>query len=636
MPKYQVTSPEGVVYEITAPDGATEAEVLEYAKSQMAPKAKKPSAVRDFGIGTRGVAQGVAAIPLMVGDATNTAVNYGIQGANKLFGTDFDYIPMASQSFEGVLDQTGLPTPQNDREAMIAAINRGGASVVAPAGVAKTAGGLLTPLGQKVGTQILAGGSAGASSEYAREQGAGPYGQMAAGILGGIVGGVTPTLANKTVTVPLKAAGRVASGFTRSGQERAVGNTLNQTATDRTRAMHNMADWERVDGQLTPKPQPDIVPGSRPTTGPASKDYGLISLERAMKSKNPEAFAIRYSQQNAARQRLVDSISKTQKEYNAAIEARDSVTTPMRDAAFANKQQANPQPVLDLIEKIATGPKGKRAPVQQAMATLRKQVKDTTDPEALYAIRQDIGDMLGGKYSGPKANLKLASSQLIEVRNAIDDAIEKAAPGFKGYLEKYKELSKPINQMEMATEAQSKSAYAAPDITGEDILTQAKWNRALDKIKQDKLNPFTPEQMRKMEAVAKDLDRGSVLNNSMIRPQGSDTAQNLNVANRNVANVVGMMMNGNGGVWENLKATAVLRPLKWVMQSSQEQMDNLIVEALLDPKTAAMLMKKATPKNVEAFSQRLKDLGTAATIGSALGQQAPDQQQNRYSQSESQ
>lgn len=618
MAKFRVSGPDGQTYEINAPDGASEEEVLAYAKSQFSKKPQTSTAAREFGVGTRGSLEGLAALPMMVGDAANTAVNYGIRGINKVAGTDIDYLPMASESFSGVLDQAGLPRPQNDAERFISSVNSAGASVLTPAGVARAApkvGNFLAPLGERVGTQAIAGAGAGAGSEVARQQGYGPVGQTVAGLLGGVGGTTVPYLAGKTVTVPLKVGANVARSFTKSGQQKAVGNTLNQMASDRAKTL---AGLDSAD---------EIVPGSMPTAGQASKDYGMLSLERAMKSRNPEAFAIRYSQQNSARQRLLDSISKSEAERVAAVEARDAAATPLRDAAFQNKTPANTKPVLDLVEKIAKGPQGKRAPVRQAMNTVRNALKDTDDPEALYAIRQDIGDMLAGKYSGDKANLRLASKQLIEIRDALDDVIDSSAPGFKDYLAKYRELSKPINQMEKAAEAQSKATFAAPDITGDEILTQARWKKAVAEIKADKLNPFTKDQMRKIEAVADDLDRAALINNSMIRPMGSDTAQNLNVAN-----MVGMVMNSGGGLLANLKTAAVLRPLKWITQTSQDQMDKLMVEALLDPKTAAMLMRKATPKNLEAFSKRLKDLGTAATIGSALGEQAQSQQQNRYSQ----
>jgi hypothetical protein len=38
MPKYRVTSPTGETFEVTAPDGASEADVMAYAQAQFAQK----------------------------------------------------------------------------------------------------------------------------------------------------------------------------------------------------------------------------------------------------------------------------------------------------------------------------------------------------------------------------------------------------------------------------------------------------------------------------------------------------------------------------------------------------------------------------------------------------------------------
>lgn len=75
MARFEMTSPEGKRYEITAPDGGTEAEVLDYAREHFRSEARKPKfdlldgLSRQVGLTARASVQGLAAIPNMIGDA---------------------------------------------------------------------------------------------------------------------------------------------------------------------------------------------------------------------------------------------------------------------------------------------------------------------------------------------------------------------------------------------------------------------------------------------------------------------------------------------------------------------------------------------------------------------------------------
>jgi hypothetical protein len=163
-----------------------------------APSDPEGSLLRDVGVAARGVAKGVASLPLMFGQGLNEAVNWGIKGVNAVAGTDIPYIPNAHASFDTLLNKAGLPEPQNTEERMIDAITSGTAAAVAPGGAANLlarAGGAVprafVPLTQNLGTQAASGAMSGGSSQIAAEMGAGPVGQAVAGMVGGMVP-VTP------------------------------------------------------------------------------------------------------------------------------------------------------------------------------------------------------------------------------------------------------------------------------------------------------------------------------------------------------------------------------------------------------------------------------------------------------------
>jgi hypothetical protein len=78
-------------------------------------------------------------------------------------------------------------------------------------------------------------------------------------------------------------------------------------------------------------------------------------------------------------------------------------------------------------------------------------------------------------------------------------------------------------------------------------------------------------------------------------------------------------------VAENSTVKAVSRPLQAVygLAGSEEAMQNLLVEAMLDPKIASQLLAEANTRNAERLANSLAEVarrgavgGTAATLAS--------------------
>ncbi|MBK7249883.1 MAG: hypothetical protein IPI06_02990 [Gammaproteobacteria bacterium] len=262
--------------------------------------------------------------------------------------------------------------------------------------------------------------------------------------------------------------------------------------------------------------------------------------------------------------------------------------------------------VLQQIDRVMSGPEGNRDAVAQSMRWLRAKLagKEATeqlaegitvsrsqpvsDPRALYEIRKDIGDAMDGKLGGDEAKFRLARKELVGIRELLDDAIEAQAPGFKAYLQRYKELSRPIDQMQVLQQIQQRAALAAPDIaTGRDFLSQAKFNQALrsaakDKKTRRKFEHLSKRQLDVLRAVATDLDMGAAHTSALVRAPGSDTYQNLSIAN-----VLGAITGtANQGIprWLQPLLTARLSPARWLTELSDKQVSELLVDAALDPR----------------------------------------------------
>lgn len=161
MAKYRIKSPSGEEFEITAPDSATEEEVLSYAQSKFAEQ-KKPKESeglgRASGLAARGFlppAIGAAAGGMLAGAPGAIVGSLAVPAADIVAGTYNVLAPklggkeisMPSQNISNLMTQAGFPMPQTTGERAIVA---GGSAL---GGVGGTAGALQT-LGREATTQV--------------------------------------------------------------------------------------------------------------------------------------------------------------------------------------------------------------------------------------------------------------------------------------------------------------------------------------------------------------------------------------------------------------------------------------------------------------------------------------------------
>lgn len=561
---------------------------------------------RQVGLTARAAVRGVSALPNMILDPA-------VRGINAVAGTN---LPIPSEAQNRTMTRLGIPEPQGDAERIandVASAMAGQGGIGKAAEMVKNLGPdtfqrVMALLSAQQKQQIIGAGGATGAAALAQNAGLGPVGQTVAAIGGGLA---APTAADAT----MEAAKGVTRGvraaidpFTQTGRQKIVGTTLRNLTSDQTATAENLANSS------------EIVPGSQPTTAQASRDPGLLIAERGIAASSPQAaaaFAQRGSQQNTARTVLLNSMAGDESTLAQAQASRDATTAPMREGAFSAKQPIDMAPVEAKIESILQSPVGKRETVANAMEWLRSRVAGITDPEELYAIRQDVGDVLGGKLQGEKANLRLASGQLVDVRKIMDDVIESGAPGFKGYLKEYAGQSRPIDQMEALQGLRAKVTNAGTDAaTGENLLSAAKFSNAMRNpdSRAALKKTLTPEQFSAVESISADLDRAA-LSASAGKSAGSNTTQNLSTAY-----VLGKAL---GAAGENTLIRNLARPLSWLNKLNEPELHELLVDAMLNPGTARSLMAKATPQRVESLGFELLQRARAKGIGAAIGGAQP-------------
>jgi hypothetical protein len=555
---------------------------------------------RQLGLTARAGVTGVTAVPAIVGDALNQLVRM-ITGAN---------VPPVSQSIQGLMTRAGLPEPETRQERIVQDISSAMSGVGGTAALARglaPSSQVVAPLTERLGLQATGaiGGSTAAS--IGREEGVGPLGQVGLAALGGTI---APGGLGVTAQTGSRAATQAVKPFTEAGREVIAGQVLRELATDPRAAI-------RAAEQYTPS-----VPGYTPTTAQATRDIGLISAETPFRAMDVGGrFVSQTSQANQARMAILDRMAKDETALANAIAKRKEVTDPLREQAFARStvapetfQSAIALNVNQTIDNILASPAGKRGTVDKTMQWAKAQISRASTPQELYEVRKDLRDAAQGLLDKEGAAYSLAKGQLEQVIRSVDNVIDSAAPGYSDYLKKYATASRGIEALEAAQTVRSKVLSTTPDPSrvGDYLISQPAFTRAIRAIKTDPQTKLSKTQIAVLERVGKDLDEG-VLQRAAKVP-GSDTFKNLSTANI-VGGIIGRQITGEGSA----ALQKIAAPLNWLYNGTDDKIRELLVEAMLDPKLAADLMKKASVMRVEPISRELQKKAINMGYGSIFG-----------------
>jgi len=267
---------------------------------------------------------------------------------------------------------------------------------------------------------------------------------------------------------------------------------------------------------------------------------------------------------------------------------------------------------VNKIDDILAAGGGKRTVVGNALEDVKSKLlkPDKTledDIGILYSVRKHIGDLFEGRLGGEKSAAKYAKSELMEVRNILDDRMRAASGDWKTYLEKYREMSKPIHQMEEGQRIASRTANASQTSMGDQVLSQSKWGNVVTKNKKDLAKVMTKKQMKDFDKIGKDLDSAAFVN-SAGKAVGSNTVQNFSTGK-----ILGGVINKAP---VNSPALALItKPLQWLYAVPEAELQDLMLDAMLDPRIAATLLRKARPKEVFDVANALKERAVAVGIG---------------------
>lgn len=602
------------------PDDMTKEEIAEVLRT-MPPPAAAPAMppdtlARQIGLATRPMTQTALTAGGMLPMVVDPMVNlFNLATRSNL--------PTQTQAVEKTLSAVGFPQTRTPQERIIQDVATAGYGV---GGVTRAASqmaprlpGLVSDVAkffaQSPKAQTAAALTASTAGGMLREGGAPPALQVGGAMLAGMVAPGGPKL-TPTQRI-LEAPGAMVKPFTQTGREVIVGNVLNRLATNPEQAALNLQ-----------QAQP-LVPGVRVTTAAGARDPGLAAAETAIRGLDQSgAFGNVLS---ANQQALLESFRRlggragdefTPGSIPYAEAKRAGITGPLRKSAFANKQPVSVLPIADAISGIMSNPATQRQTVDEAMQYVSKLLAKrvdketgTIDPMALYSVRKDITDAMAGKLSGDLSNLRLAKGQMAELLPVIDNVIESGAPGFKRYMSQFEKSSSAIDQMRLLQGIEAKVTTGQPNlITQEPVLAAAALRRQVATKAEDIGTQLSPAAQRRLDNIIDEINRGQAATAPGVKAPGSNTFQNMSMGN-----LIGRVFSES--MADNTTLRTMTRPLDFLYKLPDQQIQQLLVEAMLDPKLAATMMGKANVMKVEPLAQSLRKKAEQLGFGAAIGAQ---------------
>jgi hypothetical protein len=384
-----------------------------------------------------------------------------------------------------------------------------------------------------------------------------------AALVGGGMGALEPTVEGESVAKNIgvgAAAGAIGQGagrllgagyralkssaepFYQAGRDAILGRTLLGAAGDDAPNV-----LQRLVQSSTPVAGPfqpgmarqtvgELVPGSAPTAAQAAESPGIAAMARAANANNPtvtNAVAERAAQQNAARVAQLESMSGAGGSREFAAANRDATAeqlfgdayragfgklTPAQLQNVAQFQQRVPAEVLNEAKKIAQ--------------VSGQPMTDATSLQGMHWTKKAL-DGLIAKESGPGGNSALLRAY-VGLKNDMMQGLSNLSPEYGAASRVYAEMSRPVNQMEVAAAIADKSINP---LTG--TLQPAAYARNLSDQTAKRAtgfqgatieNTMENQQANMLQSILADVRRQEAAANAG-RGVGSDTVQKLAYTN---------------------------------------------------------------------------------------------------------
>jgi hypothetical protein len=239
---------------------------------------------------------------------------------------------------------------------------------------------------------------------------------------------------------------------------------------------------------------------------------------------------------------------------------------------------------------------------------------------------KNLDDLIQTKGPNGRPVNEAVVRELTVIKKALDGAISRAEPSYGLARDLYRELSAPVNRMEVGRTILEKGTSALADAAGNpkvygEAMAQAMRGdeatvRAATGFARNKgiASVMRPDQMNTLQAITGDLSRMAAARD-LGRGAGSDTVQKL--AQQNVLEASGVPLLVQKFAPLAIAGNVASRAGDALYNPANRAIELKLAEALLEPKSAAAMMKKGVPS---AMAKKIEELATrgGASAGLAL------------------
>lgn len=421
---------------------------------------------------------------------------------------------------------------------------------------------------------------------------------LSGGAAFGALTGGAGELGGRTLSSLWSGTKAVFEPLTQSGRERVLKRTFDRFATDPAKVRAAAANPEV------------FVPGVKPTLAEATMDPGIAQLQRGAAATSPDvasALAQSRGQQIAGYRSVLDDLAGNDGKREFFDTARNAAANELYGKAYGQGLQMTPE--LQAVAGELMQRPSIQAAMQKAKVLAKEKGIDIKDAQGsvagLHYAKKALDDMISeAKRAGRGAEVEA----LVDTQRKLVGFLSEASPTYGQALDTFKQMSRPINQMDVAQALRDKALPALTDL-GDGSLARVNANsyanalrnadvtaqRATGMAGAKMANVMDPSQMQSIEGIGKDMARYASAQ-ELARVPGSPTTQYLGAQNiiRQFLGPLGLPQSAADSMLGRLAAGAMGLPFK-LTQSQTEQM---LARALSDPQVAAKIMATKDPKTI--------------------------------------
>ena len=420
----------------------------------------------------------------------------------------------------------------------------------------------------------------------------------------GAAAGVAGELGGKVLAAGYNGAKAVLDPLTEKGRDRILKRTIERFATDpnKVRQTVNAASDVTVPGRYPSLPAQ--------TLAEATMDPGIAQLQRGAAAASPDvasALAEARGRQIAGYRGTLDEMAGNDGKREFFDAAREAAAQKQYGRAWAEGLQTNS--ALDATAaELMQRPSMQRA-IQQAKLLAKERGVDIANPagsvSGLHYAKQALDDMIS---SAKRAGNNNEVSALMDTKEKLVGYLSEASPAYGEAMNTFREMSRPINQMDIAQTLRDKAIPALGDL-GDDSLARVNANsyanalRNADQTARSSTGMrgatmekvLDPDQLRAVQGIGEDMSRYAAAQ-ELGRVPGSPTAQYMGAQNviRQFLGPLGLPQSAADSMVGRIASGALSLPFKM----TQSQTEQLLARALTDPKVAAKILAAKDPKTI--------------------------------------